>query len=182
MSEKGQGDLSAEGAGRGVATGVGVDGQADQSGSHVGTVPTDEAIEDAIGAYEDRELERTFMEGLGKPELPDLPEEPDAEPAFPGGPTDTRSGWDYPSGEGPRGDQPEWQSQPEPEQSAGEVEEESNRPKRKRRRQAGGELSAPDLKPNPTDRPPGLSDEQFEQWKKDHPTGLDKANTQTNVT
>ncbi len=201
MSEKGQGE---ESAGTGAGAGIGVAGgaaagaaagggsQADQSGPHDGTVPTDQAIEDALKAYEDRERERTFEEGLGKPELPDLPEEADAEPdvtwRWPDG---HAVGLGLPAGQdGPRGDPPEAQGEPAPEQPAAEVEEEGSRPKRRRGRKRAGDASAdstcnppgPDPKAVPTDRPPGLSDEEFEEFKKKNPSALDKANTQTNVT
>lgn len=104
MSEKGQGDDSAE-----AGTGIDIDGTASGGGSAA----------DQIGPHEGD----TRTRGRGEwsspdPDLADLkvsdappptvPEDTPTEPAFPGGgPTDTRSGWDNPSGEGPRGDPPE---------------------------------------------------------------------------
>lgn len=108
MSEKGQGDESTdEGAGAGTAsgTGIGIDGTAsagggsaaDQSGPHQG----------------DTQTRDTGLEGLSPRDFPppEVPEDAPTEPTFPGGgPTDTRSGWDYPPGtDGWRGDPAEWQ-------------------------------------------------------------------------
>jgi hypothetical protein len=117
---------------------------------------------------------------LGHPEIPAPPGDPDSagEPTFPGGgPTDTRSGWDHPSGEGPRGDPPQAGDSTQPEESPYGLPPWLD--------PFGLDPNAPAPEsppPNPTDRPAGMSDLEFEQWKKDHPTMLDKANTQTDVT
>jgi hypothetical protein len=74
-----------------------------------------------------------------------------------------------------------------------EVEEPPNRSSRRRARKRKSSAQAdsdpptlqppPDSRPgNPLDRPPDISDEQFEEFKKNNPTMLDKANTQTDVT
>jgi hypothetical protein len=195
MSEKGQGEESTAGTGSGVGvdgTPAGVGGsQADQTGPQAAEPPTDEAIEEALKAYEDRERERTFLEGLGKPEIPDAPEDPNPpkEPSLPGGgPTDTRSGWDYPEGvDGPRGEE-------RPYSLPGGSDDKPSQPSSAEGQAVpspwdGGLFGTPPDIPDqpgspsaPTDRPPGMSEEEFRKWREAHPTLLDKANTQTDVT
>jgi hypothetical protein len=122
---------------------------------------------------------------LGKPEIPPLPDDPNppAEPNFPGGgPTDTRSGWDYPHGtSGPRGEERPYAppgafeaSGPsaEPAQGLGGDWFQVDPP-------SDGQGTGPSA---PTDRPQGMSNEEFRKWREAHPTALDKANTQTDVT
>ena len=193
MSEKGQGEGSTEG------TGVGIDGTppaggggsaADQSGPHEGDTQTRGRGE---WSYDDPDLGELKASDAPPPPLPE--DGAAAEPDIPGGgPTDTRSGWDYPNDTGgPRGE-------PAPYAEPGGAEPGPSRPGHEsadpgRTEGPHGPLdedSTPQMDPpnlesseshgSPTDRPPGLTDEQFEQWKKAHPSILDSANTQTDVT
>ena len=133
MSEKGQGDSATPGtatdAGSGAAGGAttgavpgGGGNQAEQTGPGNVEGPVDDAtgtrsgwddasaraaLEDALGP--ENVLDSIDTSDLGKPEILDTSEESvDAEePDLPGGgPTDTRTGWDYPPGQdGPRGEE-----------------------------------------------------------------------------
>jgi hypothetical protein len=183
VSEKGQGQEATLGPG----TGIGIDGtpnaggggqQADQSGPAQAESAWEdpkvrEALEDAI----DREtLASDEPPDLGKPEIPELPDEPASEPEFPGGgPTDQRTDPDL---EEHLRNEAEWQEQ----------SEESERRAQKRRRRKGESTDSPTLQTppsvtpaNPLDRPPGLSDEQFEDFKKKNPSILDNTKTDKDI-
>jgi len=185
MSEKGQGEGTTESA---TGTGVGVDGtpagggggtQADHGGPTDTVSGWDKYPGGEMDADEYRELlgrakaaaatenpmDKTDLGGV-KPsdfEPPPSPEDsPSAEPEIPGGgPEDQRYDIEHEFGS-PLGDLPRGDPLPGSETPRQPTELE--------------------LRAAPGDRPPGLSNEEFEQWKKDHPTMLDKANTQTDVT
>lgn len=120
MSEKGQGEESSTGTATGIdgTASAGSGSTADQTGPHEGDTRTRER-----GPWSQPDPNAPEVD-LGKPEIPPPPEDAggEQEPTFPGGgPTDTRSGWEYPSGEGPRGDpapDPGQEGTPEPQETA----------------------------------------------------------------
>jgi hypothetical protein len=195
MSEKGQGEETTTGTGTG--SGVGVDGtsaggggggsQADQSGPSGGQTQTRERGE---WSYPDPNAPEDPLGGLTPKDFepPPTPEEgAQGEPQFPGGgPTDTRSGWDEPTDSGTRGGSGDDERDEEDRRAADRRQNEEDE-RRERGEDEPMTIDPPSLerfetKGAPTDRPPGMTDEQFEQWKKDNPTMLDKANTQVDVT
>jgi hypothetical protein len=221
VSEKGQGEESTSGTGSNSGIGVdgtptgGGGSQADQSGPAGGTQtrgrgswsypdPNASAADQAVDERLSQPDARAVMEqklgpqsepvDLGKPDIPDLPEDPNApkEPEFPGGgPTDTRSGWDYPKGSGgPRGEEAPYINPGGEDERIKVIGEPDGSPLSP----GWGSgifpegVDPPDLRDvpqaprAPTDRPPNMTDEEFRKWREEHPTMLDKANTQTDVT